>query len=68
MCLSSPAYIGKNIDYFLVNFNFNLQVINQQGSCVNPKGLAQAEDLDIELLDNALVEIQIQYSQKQYLL
>lgn len=68
VCLSSPFYSWKNIDYYLVIFNFNLKVINQQGSCVNPKGPAQAEDLDMELLDTTLVDIQIQYSQKQYLL
>lgn len=68
MCLSSLFYIWKNIDYYFVIFDFNLKVINQQGSCINPKGLAHTEDLDIELLDTTLVEIQIQYSQKQYLL
>lgn len=68
VCLSSLFYIWKNIDYYFVIFDFNLKVINQQGSCINPKGLAHTEDLDIELLDTTLVEIQIQYSQKQYLL
>lgn len=68
MCLSSPAYIWKNRNYYLVIFNFNLQVINQQGSRVNPKGPAQAEDIDIELLNTTLIEIQIQHLQKHYLL
>lgn len=60
-CLSSPADIWKNTDYYLVIFNSNLEVINQQGSCVNPRGPAQAEDLDIELLNTTLVEIKIQF-------